>query len=179
MVVHVLQAGSKRLDELAELAALTFPLACPTHVPEVAVQAFIDEHLRVENFAHYVEAPGYTVTVVADDDDHLVAYALCVDGTQVDPIAAESVRLRPTRGISKFYLHPDLHGSGVATALLQHLIADAARDQIRSLWLATNKGNVRARRFYQRHGFAIVGGRTFLVGGVENDDDVFELDLGT
>lgn len=176
MPLDVTPARADQIGPIARLAALTFPLACPPDLPAAAVRGFIADQLTEDRFAHYLSEPGYGVTV-ALDDDQVVAYALCVDGTTMDEEAGASVRSRPTRGISKFYLHPDHHGSGIATALLEHLTGQAIADGCGSLWLATNKQNVRALRFYRRRGFTIVGGRTFLVGGVENDDDVLELSL--
>jgi ribosomal protein S18 acetylase RimI-like enzyme len=47
----------------------------------------------------------------------------------------------------------------------------------RSIWLATNVANARARRFYVKRGFEPRGNRTFDVGGVANTDVVYELAL--
>jgi ribosomal protein S18 acetylase RimI-like enzyme len=38
------------------------------------------------------------------------------------------------------------------------------------VWLGVNQSNYRAQTFYRKHGFAVVGTRTFPVGTVlEND----------
>jgi ribosomal protein S18 acetylase RimI-like enzyme len=75
--------------------------------------------------------------------------------------------------LSKIYVHPDHLGSGVAGSLIR-----AALDTAPGLapgapvWLGTNGENLRAQAFYRKHGFDVVGRRTYDVGGVLHDDVV-------
>ena len=48
----------------------------------------------------------------------------------------------------------------------------------RSVWLGVNNENARANRFYEKHGFAIVGDKHFRLGDRMEDDYVRELVLG-
>lgn len=163
---------------LARLAADTFPLACPPGLPGDAVRTFIAENLTEDAFRSHLTRPGHRVLIAeVEDRPEPTAYALLIDGAAMDPAAARHLTRRPTRGISKFYVCPAAHGTGVAAALLERLVRDARAEGIRGLWLATNVGNARARRFYERHGFSVVGTRTFVVGGVDNEDVVYELPL--
>ena len=43
--------------------------------------------------------------------------------------------------------------------------------------LGVYPGNARARRFYERHGFRVIGERVFTVGGQRLLDPVYALDL--
>ena len=54
------------------------------------------------------------------------------------------------------------------------IAAAQARDAA-GVWLGVNQENARANRFYEKCGFAIVGTKRFLVGGVYEDDFVREL----
>ena len=42
------------------------------------------------------------------------------------------------------------------------------------LWLGVNQENAKANRFYEKHGFARVGTKRFLVGDRYEDDFVYE-----
>jgi GNAT superfamily N-acetyltransferase len=159
---------------LAELAARTFPLACPPGLPREAIEAFVRDHLDETAFRGYLETPSHTVLVGRDPTGAARAYALLVTGTEMDEGCADMILDRPTVGVSKFYLDPALHGAGGATLLLDSVITAASRSGARSLWLATNVANGRARAFYSKNGFVERGHRTFVVGGQENDDVVYE-----
>ena len=58
---------------------------------------------------------------------------------------------------------PRLPGRGVGAALLEH-VERAYRGRSRHLFLCVSSFNPRARRFYERHGFAAVGTlKAFLI----------------
>ena len=162
---------------LADIAARTFPLACPPELPRSAVEEFIADHLDETAFRGYLGADGHTVLVGVDDEGTLRAYALMVDGTSMDAACSHLVRGEPTIGISKFYVDPSLHGHGAARTLLDAVVDKARRAGAESLWLGTNVGNVRAQKFYTRHGFVDRGSRVFVVGGLDNRDVVLEKPL--
>lgn len=138
---------------------------------------FISTNLTENSFRDYLADPGHTVVVGCDADGDVRAYALLVDGTSMDDECASMIVERPTRGISKFYLDADLHGRGGAADLLGEIIERSRKDGARSLWLATNVDNARARSFYVKNGFVDRGRRVFVVGGTPNRDVVLELPL--
>lgn len=162
---------------LADLAARTFPLACPPELPRAAIEDFITEHLDEDAFRGYLNADGHTVLAAVGADGEVCAYALLVDGAAMDPACAHLLTGDPTIGISKFYVDSSLHGRGAARILLDAVIDHGRLNGTRSLWLATNVGNGRARTFYTRSGFVERGTRVFTVGGVDNQDVVLELPL--
>ena len=84
----------------------------------------------------------------------------------------------PGRELSKLYLLPDYHGSGVATALMDATLATAAEWGMRCVWLGVNQENQRAQRFYLKSGFKINGTRTFHVGARRENDYVMVRELG-
>lgn len=184
-----------RAAELAEaealhaLAALTFPLACPPSTTEAAKAAFIAEHLSAQRFAEYLVDPGRLVLVVAGaaaaserpaarepsgGGGGMLGYAMLVHGEPGDPDVARVVQGRPTAELSKLYVHPAQHGSGVAATLVEAVVAAAAERGSVSVWLGVNIHNARANRFYEKSGFAIVGEKGFLVGENSEDDWVRE-----
>ena len=53
--------------------------------------------------------------------------------------------------LEHLYVHPDAHGQGIGTTLLQ--LAKQQPEAAAGLQLWTFQGNAGARRFYERHGF--------------------------
>jgi ribosomal protein S18 acetylase RimI-like enzyme len=159
---------------LAAVAAVTFPLACPPHITEQTKAQFIDEYLGEGNFSGYIADPLREV-LLAEIDGEPVGYSMLVAGEPHDPEVAASITARPTVEISKCYVMPDHHGAGVASALMAASIAAAQARDAAGVWLGVNQENARANRFYEKCGFAIVGTKKFLVGGVYEDDFVREL----
>ena len=74
--------------------------------------------------------------------------------------------------LSKFYVAPENHGSGVATTLMTATLEAAAGTGAGICWLGVNQRNERAAKFYEKSGFAIVGTKRFRVGEVWHDDHV-------
>ena len=167
--MRVETATQADLPELAEVAATTFPLACPPSVSPDNVAAFIAENLSAERFWTYLEDPDRVVLVVRDDA-RIMGYAMLIRGVPDDPDVAGAVPLRPAMELSKMYTLPDVHGAGMSAALMAEVIARCAALGVACLWLGVNQENQRAQRFYTKSGFSISGTKTFRLGGhVEND----------
>lgn len=172
-------ACGRDVEELAELAADTFPLACPPELAEADIAAFIGHHLSPARFRQYLDDPSHAV-LVAEDGGRLDGYVLMIFGPAAQPEPDFGVRHLPSAYLSKCYVRLERHGHEVAAALLARAKRVAAREMgASSIWLNTNEGNARARRFYEKHGFVIVGAKTMQVGSQVCRDHVFECVLGT
>lgn len=179
MAYSVANAGSDDVEELAAVAAATFPLASPPHTTAEANRAFIAEHLTPERFAGYLHDSARIVLKLVDGADAesrgpIVGYAMLVEGAPHDAELAAQLRLAPTVELSKFYLLPELHGSGAAGFLMRSTLFAASGLRASAIWLGTNQLNVRAQRFYQKNGFERVGVKQFFVGDHWEDDFVYE-----
>ncbi len=172
-VILVRPAVPADVPALADLAALTFPLACPPHVTAQAAAAFIAANLTASHFARALDDPTREV-LVATVGDALAGYVLLVAGEPTDPDVAAAVSARPTVELSKCYVHPEHHGGGVASALMTAGLDTARARGAASVWLGVNQLNERAQRFYAKSGFERVGTKRFLVGDRFEDDFVFE-----
>lgn len=176
-------AAQGEAEALHDLAALTFPLACPPSTTESAKAAFIEQHLSRAAFESYLADPQRLVLVAGrpagvQQPQRLIGYAMLVHGEPSDPDVARAVQGRPTAELSKLYVHPAQHGGGVASALVEHALQAAAAQGAVSVWLGVNIHNARANRFYEKAGFEVVGRKGFLVGEVVEDDFVRERPLG-
>ncbi|MGV0792396.1 GNAT family N-acetyltransferase [Mycolicibacterium sp. XJ1819] len=157
MVAEVSTADAADAAHLADVAARTFPLACPPSATPQNIAAFIAENLSESRFRDYITDPD-RVVLAARADGRIVGYAMLIreDGGAVE--------------ISKMYVLPDSHGRGASSALMTAALREARGLGATSVWLGVNQHNQRAQRFYTKHGFTVTGTRTFRLGdGVEND----------
>ncbi|MEW5810909.1 MAG: GNAT family N-acetyltransferase [Actinomycetota bacterium] len=169
--LQIRPADATRLDELSDVAARTFPLACPPTCTPDDVAAFIAENLTADRFADYLSDPDRTV-LTATDDGRIIGYAMLIDGVPDDPDVAAAVTARPTVELSKMYVLPDAHGAGASAALMSAALQHAGHSAAASVWLGVNQKNVRAQRFYGKHGFTVAGTKTFRVGAHTEADYV-------
>lgn len=164
--------------ELAWLAAVTFPLACPPGSTPADQRAFIDAALSVDRFTEYLTDPTRLLLVAHDDAlPEPIGYTMLVEGEPTDAEVHAAITLRPTVELSKCYVLPGHHGQGVASALMAATLDAARRTGARGIWLGVNQLNERAQGFYRRTGFVRVGTKHFQVGNRLEDDFVLELAL--
>jgi ribosomal protein S18 acetylase RimI-like enzyme len=158
---------------LAELAAATFPLACPPGNTPESIQQFIDTHLSEAHFEAYLADPARAILVAGDFD----GYTLLVFEEPGDVDVASAITKHPTVELSKCYVRAGNHGSGLASELMQATIELARSRAAAGVWLGVNEHNARANAFYAKHGFAKVGTKKFFLGDHWEDDFVRELVL--
>jgi ribosomal protein S18 acetylase RimI-like enzyme len=165
-------------EALAEVAAVTFPLACPPHTTQEAKASFIASVLSPERFAEYAADDRRRLFVAEDDSGEIIGYTLLNLGEPADEDVRAAVTVRPTAELSKCYVMPGHHGHGVAGRLMEASLAAAADAGAAGVWLGVNEENARAQRFYGKHGFGRIGAKRFLVGDRLEHDWVMERALG-
>ncbi|SUA80344.1 Protease synthase and sporulation negative regulatory protein PAI 1 [Nocardia otitidiscaviarum] len=158
---------------LGEVAAVTFPLACPPGAGAADIAAFIADVLSPRRFTDYLADPARTV-LKAVADGRVIGYSLLVAAEPTDPDVAAAVTLRPVTELSKMYVLPGHHGNGVAAALMAASLDRARTADSAGVWLGVNQENQRAQSFYAKHGFQVVGTKTFLVGAQLHSDFVMQ-----
>ena len=161
---------------LAELAAVTFPLACPPSSSPDDIAAHLANTLSEAHFQRYLADPETTVLVI-DADGRLNGYSLLVNRAPADPDVASALTLLPSVEISKCYVHPDYHGLGAAAELMHASLQAAAAAHAAGAWLGVNSQNARAIRFYEKSGFRKVGTKSFRLGSSVEHDFVLERPL--
>jgi GNAT superfamily N-acetyltransferase len=173
----VRRATAEDAAEVAWLAALTFPLACPPEASRTEIATHIAQKLTPARFREWATSDRHALFVY-DDGVRLLGYALLVLGTPEGAAEAATVqeasgRPAPYVELSKIYVQPDAQGGVVSGALVR--AATEVADELGPglpYWLATNAQNLRAQAFYRKHGFEVIGKRTYVVGGLEHDDVV-------
>lgn len=178
--------------ELADVAAVTFPLACPPHSTPQDIAAHIEQVLSAERFTEYLADPTYEVLVARDGaGSPIIGYSLLVHAVPaVDDVHA-AVASMPTgpdalasdtvTEVSKMYVIPEHHA--VNSALRpSHLLMDAARAAARRrgstvIWLGVHSGNERAKKYYAKMGFRQIGTKSFDMNGTIEHDFVLAQEL--
>jgi ribosomal protein S18 acetylase RimI-like enzyme len=169
VAIAVAAAVEADLPELAAVAARTFPLACPPSVTPENIAAFIDENLSQARFREYLVDADRAV-LVARGNTRIMGYVMLIHGVPDDDDVQRAVSVRPAVELSKMYVLPESHGEGVSAALMTAALQHAKRTDANCVWLGVNQNNIRAQRFYTKHGFAIKGTKTFRLGaGIESD----------
>ena len=72
--------------------------------------------------------------------------------------------------LDQLYILKEHHGSGIAHALMDWSLDQAAKRAAREMYLTVYTDNHRARRFYDRYGFEAVGRYEFMVGNHADED---------
>ena len=163
---------------LAELAAITFPLATPASTAPAAIATFVAEVLNADRFRDHVADPA---RLVLDRRARRLGPVGLLDPhrrrtgrSRGDRRGAHHAR----RSISTSSTCTRTTTARASAATLMAATVEAARATgARSVWLGVNNENVRANRFYEKHGFAVVGDKHFRLGDRFEDDFVRELVL--
>ncbi|WP_242607791.1 GNAT family N-acetyltransferase [Xylanimonas ulmi] len=186
--VVVRPALTQEAADVAWLAAMTFPLACPPDAAAAEVARHVARQLTPAHFRRWSISADHVLLVAQSQDGAHLGYALLTyglpDGAQDAAVLREATgSAGPYVELSKIYAHPDALGTGAAAALMRGAIDAAAHlgaahlaeghgSGDTPLWLGTNAANARAQAFYRKHGFVVVGTRTYDVGGQAHDDVV-------
>src|SRR3979409_2375432 len=100
MASEVAAVGAAEVSGLADVAARTFPLACPPSVTPENIVTFIDENLSASRFRDYLADPD-RVVLAAREDARMVGYVMLIRGVPDDDDVQRAVTLRPAIELSK------------------------------------------------------------------------------
>jgi len=117
---------------------------------------------------------------ISDWEERLCDRAFAHRIAEVDGEAAGYVQLGPLKLpveaegpallLDQLYVLKEHHGSGIARALMDWTLEEAARRGAAQIFLTVFINNHRARRFYERYGFEAVGRYDFRVGNHVDED---------
>ena len=166
------RAGAADADRLSLLANATFLDTYAVALDGDDLVAHCLKHNRAETFAAWASDPASVVTV-AEIAPHHAPIGYTVLTACNFPIAPEpgDIELR------RIYTLRQAYGTGVGQALVEQAKADAMGLGGRRLLLGVWDQNHRARAFYERQGFVVVGSRQFQVGSEVHDDPIYALAL--
>jgi ribosomal protein S18 acetylase RimI-like enzyme len=172
-VAVIRKADAGDAAALAELAAVTFPLACPPGSSPEDIALHLQRTLSQEKFSEYLADSGIVILVL-EEGGRLDGYTLLVDRQPTDPDVLRALGTRRSVELSKCYVHPDHHGRGAASSLMRASLDWAAEQGADSVWLGVNSQNAKAIRFYEKSGFTRVGTKSFTLGDSVESDFILE-----
>jgi ribosomal protein S18 acetylase RimI-like enzyme len=154
---------------MARLGADTFTETFGHLYAAADLALFLENH-RVEKWRDELGNGDFAVRI-AEAEGEPVGYA------KVGPPSLPFEVTRPTAELRQFYVLKPWHGAGVAQALMAWVEEEARRRAAEQIFLSVFIDNHRARRFYERYGFEVVGTYHFMVGGHADDDLIMRKSL--
>lgn len=161
------QAGPDDSAALAVLGARTFTETFGHLYSPENLAAFLVTHQEARWCGEL--ASGDFAVRIAEADGAPVGYARLGPPSLPFKVTAPSAELR------QLYVLKPWHGTGVARALMDWVIAEARQGGADELFLSVFTDNHRARRFYERYGFVTIGVYHFMVGTHADDDIIMRL----
>lgn len=168
MEIIIRHAGGKDAEMLARLSATTFYEAfAESNTPE-NMKAYMEKAFTLEKIASEIADP-LSVFLLAVADGEPAGYAKLRGGPVPDCITGEL----PIE-IERLYAGRRFLGTGVGPALMQTCLDEAVRRGRRTVFLGVWEHNHRARTFYSKWGFRIVGEHVFQMGHEAQRDWLME-----
>lgn len=154
--------------DLAAFAASTFAEAFGEFTASEDMRAHLVATYRPDLQAREIADPT-VITLLALQDARIVAYAQ----VRLNPTAPACVAQPGAVELQRFYADRSVHGTGLATRLMQRAL-DAARELGgQHVWLGVWERNARAMAFYRKAGFGEIGVTHYVVGSDRQTDRVF------
>ena len=79
--------------------------------------------------------------------------------------------------LERFYILSEFQGQNIGQNVLKKVIEIAQNKGLAFLWLGVWEKNLKAIRFYERHGFVKFGSHPYFLGNDEQTDYLMKIDL--
>lgn len=163
----VRHATSQDAAPLATFAAQAFICTYRELSDAQEIADYVTEHFQPSVMGDVIGDPACT-TLLAWVGGQLAGYAI----VKSEPAPSCVTGPAPLK-LWRLYLGEGFIGQGLGARLMTEVHAEARRRGAQTLWLGVYDRNVRAVAFYERFGFAKVGGQEFLFGGEIYIDPVY------
>jgi GNAT superfamily N-acetyltransferase len=170
------------VDDAAGLSALGAALFEQTFGPDNTpedMRDYLAESFTPERQAAELKEVNRQTFIVEDDRGDWVGYAVLIRGE-----TSEFVDGNQPAELRRIYVDRSLHGQAVdeqgrraSVVLLEQCFQQATDWGCDVIWLAVWERNPRAMRFYQKHGFSVVGKKVFRLGSDVQHDFVMARNL--
>ena len=169
--ISIRRARAADANLISVLGAVTFYEAYfeqdePPDLANYIAESFAPEKIRAE-----LDAPTAEFFIIFRDGK-AVGYAKLRMGEPHASVAGEkAVELQ------RIYLIERVFGTGAGEKLLNFCCREARRKGFETIWLGVWEENLRAQKFYAKHGFRQVGTLTFPYGNTYGVNLVLQRDL--
>jgi GNAT superfamily N-acetyltransferase len=164
------RAGAADAEALAAIGLATFHETFGYLYPREDLEAYVAEAYDLERTRASLADPAQASWLV-EADGKAVGYAT------VGPCGLPHPEVTPACGeLKRIYLLGAWQSGGVGARLYAEALAWLEREGPRTVWLGVWSENLKAQRFYARHGFAQVGEYGFKVGGTVDREFILRRD---
>ncbi|MDD1450536.1 GNAT family N-acetyltransferase [Sphingomonas sp. H160509] len=168
MTWRLRRAGPGDAPALSLVASATFLDTYATVLSGADIVAHCTRNNSIAAFDTWLSDPSTIVTLAEYEPGQApIGYTvLTVPDFPIEPGPAD-IELR------RIYLMKQAQGSGLGAALMARALEDATAAGRTRVLLGVWDQNTRARAFYERQGFKVIGTRQFMVGTTLHDDPVY------
>jgi ribosomal protein S18 acetylase RimI-like enzyme len=164
-------ASTEHLSILAQLCSQTFHDAyAHANTPE-DMQQYMSEHFSEEEIAKELSDKNTFIFMVFLGQKAIGYVKL---GTSTGPQQLEG---KSAMEIERIYVLENYQSKKTGTLLLQKAIEFSKGKNIKVLWLAVWKKNIRAIKFYEREGFQKFGETIFTLGRDLQEDFMMKMEF--
>jgi ribosomal protein S18 acetylase RimI-like enzyme len=157
-------AEQSHIDRLAYIVRTTFHLACPKDSKRDLQSVYISKHLCAQSFKQLLSSEHYHIWVALEANQPI---GFAVMQGMSDELAM----------LSKLYVLPDYQGKGVALSLYNAVVNHTKISGYTKLNLSVFSGNSKAKAFYEKQGFKLVGDHDFLMETELHKDHIYQLEV--
>lgn len=164
--ITVRNAKHDDLDSLVDLAARSFRDAFASENAKHDIDAYIDSAFTIGKFkAEFSTANNCFLVANSGSSDKPLGYAKLRVNSRTSSVAGDSCV-----ELERLYADSTVTGEGIGAALMRECVRRAKKIGCDTIWLGVWERNARAIRFYERHGFNVVGEHEFTLGSdIQND----------
>ena len=159
-------ADERDAGALAALFSATFRETFGHLYKSADLVAFLAQH-SAEHWAEQLRESKFAVRI-AEDVGGALGFA------KLGPVKLPVDEPGTALELRQLYVVQRVRGSGVAANLLNWLIGEAGARGAQNLYLSVYSENLRAQRFYARHGFVEIGPCVFKVGSQADKDIIMK-----
>jgi GNAT superfamily N-acetyltransferase len=168
MTWRLRRASPEDAPAVALVAAASFLTTFAGILDGADIVVHVAKNSSTERFAEWAADAASVVTLAEHPVGAApIGYTLLTTPDLPLDIGEGDIELR------RIYTLPAAYGSGLGAALMTRAIDDARTLGRTRLLLGVYGGNARARRFYERQGFAVAGRRQYQVGATLCDDFIY------
>ena len=168
MTWRLRRAGPGDAPALSLVASATFLDTYASVLTGADIVAHCTTKNSIATFETWLADSATIVTLAEYERGHApIGYTVLTAPDFPIPIGPTDIELR------RIYLISQSQGTGLGAALMTRALEDAAAAGRNRVLLGVWEGNMRARAFYERHGFAVIGARQFMVGTTLHEDPVY------
>lgn len=155
---------------LARMARRSFTETFGTLYRQQDLAAFLDAAFGATGLPSQIDDPAFAIRLALAGD---AIAGFC----KVGPVAFPGDWPPDAIELHQLYVLGPWQGEGVAPVLMDWALGTCRARRAREVILSVYIDNHRARRFYERYGFAEIGKYTFMVGDHQDDDRLMRLEL--